>query len=77
MAANPACTQLALGCEDGRVRLIDISGGALAHARRFDRVKTRLLSIAWGPPTPPVILTHAQVRISTNFCSGMLIRRTV
>lgn len=52
MAANSAGTQLALGCEDGRVRLIDVSNGEMSHLRRFDRAKCRILSIAWGPPVP-------------------------
>ena len=50
MAANPASTLLALGCEDGTVRLLALANDTLSHFRRFDRVKCRLLSIAWGPP---------------------------
>lgn len=61
MAVNQANTQLALGCEDGRVRVLDISAGSLEHVRRFDRVKARLLSIAWGPPTPPVVSKNQRV----------------
>ena len=52
MAANPASTLLALGCEDGTVRLLSVSDDTLTHHRRFDRVKCRILSIAWGPPVP-------------------------
>lgn len=52
MAANFSSTLLALGCEDGRVRLLSLEGNALIHHRRFDRVKSRLLSVAWGPPVP-------------------------
>lgn len=52
MAANPASTLLALGCEDGCVRLISLSVDTLQHFRRFDHVKCRILSIAWGPPAP-------------------------
>ena len=54
MAANPASSILALGCEDGTVRLLSLSNDTLAHLRRFDRAKCRLLSIAWGPPAPRV-----------------------
>jgi U3 small nucleolar RNA-associated protein 4 len=43
---------LALGCEDGSVRLLSLLHDTLTHHRRFDRVKCRLLSIAWGPPIP-------------------------
>lgn len=67
MATNPTNTQLALGCEDGCVRLIDITGGALAHSRRFDRVKAKLLSIAWGPPSPPAAPASRQVSCHSSF----------
>jgi U3 small nucleolar RNA-associated protein 4 len=43
---------LALGCEDGCVRLLSLIHDTLTHYRRFDRVKCRILSIAWGPPVP-------------------------
>lgn len=52
MAVNPASTMLALGCEDGTVRLLSVEHDQLIHHRRFDRVKSRVLSIAWGPPIP-------------------------
>ncbi|KAG6866810.1 hypothetical protein C0991_008746 [Blastosporella zonata] len=52
MAANPASNLLALGCEDGTVRLLSLANDTLTHYRRFDRVKCRVLSIAWGPPVP-------------------------
>lgn len=50
MAVNPAHTTLALGCDDGAVRLVSLLDGELEHVRKFDAVKTRLLSLAWGPP---------------------------
>ncbi|KAJ7597673.1 WD40-repeat-containing domain protein [Mycena floridula] len=52
IAVNPSSNKLALGCEDGTVRILDIANDALNHSRRFDRVKCRLLSICWGPPVP-------------------------
>jgi U3 small nucleolar RNA-associated protein 4 len=52
IAANPSCSSLALGCEDGTVRILSVANDTLTHARRFDRVKCRMLSIAWGPPVP-------------------------
>ncbi|KAG1749712.1 WD40 repeat-like protein [Suillus paluster] len=52
IAANPSSTLLALGCEDGSVRLLSLVADTLQHHRRFDRIKSRILSIAWGPPTP-------------------------
>ncbi|KAG5648177.1 hypothetical protein DXG03_006132 [Asterophora parasitica] len=52
MASNPASSLLALGCEDGTVRLLSLANDTLTHYRKFDRVKCRILSIAWGPPVP-------------------------
>ncbi|KAJ7431800.1 quinon protein alcohol dehydrogenase-like superfamily [Mycena galericulata] len=52
MSLNPGSNLLALGCEDGTVRLLSLADDTLTHHRRFDRVKCRVLSIAWGPPSP-------------------------
>ncbi|CAA7264711.1 unnamed protein product [Cyclocybe aegerita] len=52
VAVNPSSTSLALGCEDGTVRILSVANDTLTHSRRFDRVKCRMLSIAWGPPMP-------------------------
>jgi len=52
IAANPSSSSLALGCEDGTVRILSVAHDTLTHLRRFDRVKCRMLSIAWGPPVP-------------------------
>lgn len=54
LASNPASTLLALGCEDGSVRILSLADDTLEHIRRFDRVKCRILSIAWGPPVHAV-----------------------
>ncbi|KIY51389.1 WD40 repeat-like protein [Fistulina hepatica ATCC 64428] len=53
IAANPAGTILALACEDGTVQLLSIAHDTLVYRCRFDRVKCRILSLAWGPPIPP------------------------
>ena len=57
MAASPTGKFLAIGCEDGVVRLIDVAGDAFEHvgtgmhvAPRMTRVASRILSLAWGPP---------------------------
>ena len=49
MACNPRNTSLALGCDDGAIRILSLLDGELENVRKFDGVKTRLLSIAWGP----------------------------
>jgi len=30
--------------------MLSVANDTLTHSRRFDRVKCRILSIAWGPP---------------------------
>ncbi|KAF9433718.1 U3 small nucleolar RNA-associated protein [Entomortierella beljakovae] len=48
MATNHANTVLAVGCEDGCVRLFDIADGELALLNTFDKQKSRILSLAWS-----------------------------
>lgn len=50
MVVNPSSTLLALGCEDGTIRVLSIADDNIMHIRRLDRVKARILSLAWGPP---------------------------
>lgn len=50
IAVNPTSTTLALGCDDGSVRLLSLDNSDIAPLRRLDRVKSRILSLAWGPP---------------------------
>jgi len=52
IAANPASTILALGCEDGSIHLLSLEYDTLQHLRRLDRSKSRILALAWGPPLP-------------------------
>lgn len=58
MSVNAIGTLIALGCEDGCIRLVSIAGGTFDHYRRFDRVNCRLLSLAWGP----IFLRHENDR---------------
>jgi U3 small nucleolar RNA-associated protein 4 len=52
IAANPASTILALGCEDGSIHLLSLEYDSFQHLRRLDRSKSRILALAWGPPLP-------------------------
>ncbi|KAI0786033.1 WD40 repeat-like protein [Abortiporus biennis] len=52
ISVNPASTMLALGCEDGSIRIISLEDDTLVHLKRLDRAKSRILSLAWGPPIP-------------------------
>ncbi|KAF8499168.1 WD40 repeat-like protein [Russula emetica] len=50
IATNPTSTILALGCEDGSIQLLSLEFDTLQHLSRLDRSKSRILSLAWGPP---------------------------
>lgn len=50
LAASPLGTTLAIGCEDGFIRIISLLDNDFIHKRRLARVQTRILSLAFGPP---------------------------
>ncbi|PKI83848.1 U3 small nucleolar RNA-associated protein [Malassezia vespertilionis] len=61
LAASPLGKYLAIGCEDGVVRLLNIEDDAFEHLAsvrpregdampRMTRVASRIVSLAWGPP---------------------------
>jgi len=52
MVANPASTKLAIGCEDGCIRIVSLENDQFFVERKLDPINGRILSIAWGPPTP-------------------------
>ena len=52
VSANPKCTIIALGCEDGSIQLLSTEHDGLSHIRKLGKVRSRLLSIAWGPLIP-------------------------
>lgn len=43
-------TALALGCDDGSIRIFSLANDELTPLRPLDRVKARILSLAWGAP---------------------------
>jgi len=47
MAMSPCGTRLVAGCEDGCVKLFDVSAGGLAYSHSFDKQGERVLSVAW------------------------------
>lgn len=49
MRAADALSLLAVGCEDGSVRLFSTSGGGIEYKRSFSSTGSRVLSLAWGP----------------------------
>lgn len=49
MAASPNASQLLVGCEDGSVKLFQITPDKIQFERNFDRQKSRILSLSWHP----------------------------
>ncbi|OAV87718.1 hypothetical protein PTTG_29308 [Puccinia triticina 1-1 BBBD Race 1] len=52
LAPSPAHTRLAIGCDDGAIRIAAIADNQLELIRKLDPCNTRLLSLAWGFPPP-------------------------
>ncbi|PWN21384.1 hypothetical protein BCV69DRAFT_282113 [Microstroma glucosiphilum] len=64
MSVSPLARYVALGCEDGHIRMIDIRDNRFEHlshtnaakagvgecVAKTDMAKTRIVSLAWGPP---------------------------
>ncbi|PWZ02788.1 WD40 repeat-like protein [Testicularia cyperi] len=61
MAASATAKYLAIGCEDGQVRIIDLENDRFEHLAstsgqermivpRFAKAKGRIISLCWGPP---------------------------
>uniref|UniRef100_A0A8C0S587 UTP4 small subunit processome component n=2 Tax=Canis lupus familiaris TaxID=9615 RepID=A0A8C0S587_CANLF len=49
MAVSPHGSQLLVGCEDGSVKLFQITPDKIQFERNFDRQKSRILSLSWHP----------------------------
>ncbi|CAL8357813.1 unnamed protein product [Lota lota] len=49
ISSNSQGTQLAVGCEDGTVKIFDLLEDTIQFQRNFDRLKSRVLSLSWHP----------------------------
>lgn len=50
LSVSPSGDQVAVGCENGTVRIFSIAGGTLKWSRNFDaQASGRILSVAWSP----------------------------
>uniref|UniRef100_A0A5F8HK92 UTP4 small subunit processome component n=1 Tax=Monodelphis domestica TaxID=13616 RepID=A0A5F8HK92_MONDO len=49
MAADPSGSYLAIGCEDGSVKLFQVSPDKIQLERTLERQKGRILSLSWHP----------------------------
>lgn len=67
MSVSPCYKWLAIGCEDGCVRLFDIQGGAgsIEYVRCFEKQRGRILSLSWG-------YCGTSLRLITGESDGMI-----
>ncbi|XP_070617832.1 LOW QUALITY PROTEIN: U3 small nucleolar RNA-associated protein 4 homolog [Erythrolamprus reginae] len=49
LAADPEGARLAVGCEDGSVKLFRVEADGIQFERQLDRQKERILSLSWHP----------------------------
>ncbi|KAJ1820891.1 U3 small nucleolar RNA-associated protein [Coemansia sp. RSA 2599] len=79
MAPNHAQTQLAVGTEDGHIRIFDITDGKLAYERCFDKINSRILSVAWSHNDETIVTGSADscVRVWTANTGHMVSRMTL
>uniref|UniRef100_A0A8C4ZZD9 UTP4 small subunit processome component n=1 Tax=Gadus morhua TaxID=8049 RepID=A0A8C4ZZD9_GADMO len=49
ISSNSQGTQLAVGCEDGTVKIFELVEDSIQFQSNFDRLKSRVLSLSWHP----------------------------
>ncbi|KAJ2336188.1 U3 small nucleolar RNA-associated protein [Coemansia sp. RSA 2681] len=59
MATNHAQTKLAVGTEDGHIRIFDITNDALVYKSCFNKVNSRILSVAWSQDDKTIVTGSA------------------
>ncbi|KAJ1963957.1 U3 small nucleolar RNA-associated protein [Dipsacomyces acuminosporus] len=79
MATNRAQTKLAVGTEDGHIRIFDLTDGKLAYERCFDKINSRILSVVWSSNDETIVTGSADgsVRIWNAKDGHMVTRMTV
>ncbi|KAJ2129567.1 U3 small nucleolar RNA-associated protein, partial [Coemansia sp. RSA 921] len=79
MSTNHAQTQLAVGTEDGHIRLFDITDDKLVYQRCFDKIKARILSVAWSHDDQTIVTGSADgaVRVWNTDTGRMAARMTL
>ncbi|KAI7826470.1 WD40-repeat-containing domain protein [Kickxella alabastrina] len=79
MATNHAQTKLAVGTEDGHIRIFDITDDKLMYQRCFDKINSRILSVAWSHDDSTIVTGSADssVRIWTASTGHVVARMTL
>ena len=76
MAVSHSGSHLAVGCEDGSVRVFDISDGGLSYQRTLEMQPGRVLSLAWHRSDRVLVAGTAKGHLRKyNVTSGRLVQR--
>ncbi|NXC21014.1 UTP4 protein, partial [Corythaeola cristata] len=77
MAANSSGTQLAIGCEDGSVKLFQVVPGGIQFERNLDRRKGRILCLSWHPSDTHIAAGSIDILRVFDVSSGQTIQRVM
>ncbi|XP_051661559.1 U3 small nucleolar RNA-associated protein 4 homolog [Manacus candei] len=75
MAANGTGTQLAIGCEDGSVKIFQVIPGGIQFERNLDRRKGRVLCLSWHPSDTHIVAGSIDVFRVIDVASGQTVQR--
>ncbi|NXF79518.1 UTP4 protein, partial [Sclerurus mexicanus] len=75
MAANSTGTQLAIGCEDGSVKIFQVVPGGIQFERNLDRRKGRVLCVSWHPSDTHIAAGSVDVFRVIDVASGQTVQR--
>ncbi|ERE79765.1 cirhin [Cricetulus griseus] len=77
MTASPSGSQLVVGCEDGSVKLFEVTPEKIQFSRNFDRQKSRILSLSWHPAGTHIAAGSIDYISVFDVKSGSIIRKMV
>uniref|UniRef100_A0A8D2KVV6 UTP4 small subunit processome component n=2 Tax=Varanus komodoensis TaxID=61221 RepID=A0A8D2KVV6_VARKO len=75
MAADPPGAQLAVGCEDGSIKLFHILPDRIQFGRQLDRQKERIVSLSWHPSGSKIAAGSIDVIHIFDVKSGRAVQR--
>ncbi|NWI56743.1 UTP4 protein, partial [Calyptomena viridis] len=75
MAANGTGTRLAIGCEDGSVKIFQVVPGGIQFERNLDRRKGRVLCLSWHPSDTHIAAGSIDIFRMIDVTSGQTVQR--
>ncbi|NWY90549.1 UTP4 protein, partial [Loxia curvirostra] len=75
MVANSTGTQLAIGCEDGSVKIFQVVPGGIQFERNLDRRKGRVLCLSWHPLDTHIVAGSIDFFRVIDVTSGQTVQR--